>query len=131
MTDTYSIPPPNTPLVDNRGFITRVWWRFLSSLFVTTGGGTAGGLSLTGLQTQIAALQGLIALLLMPRGTDYARQISDLQISIATLPKTASGGGSSGSVSSSSIYAPLVNGDLPGPTLVADGQGQCIMVPIA
>lgn len=36
------------------------------------------------------------------------------------------GGGSSGSA----IYAPLVNGDLPGPTLVADPYGQCIMVEI-
>lgn len=26
--------------------------------------------------------------------------------------------------------APLVNGDLPGPTLMADGNGQCIMVPL-
>lgn len=28
------------------------------------------------------------------------------------------------------IYAPLVNGDLPGPTLIANGAGECIMVPI-
>lgn len=31
---------------------------------------------------------------------------------------------------SSTAWAPLVNGDLPGPTLVADPIGQCIMVPI-
>lgn len=36
------------------------------------------------------------------------------------------GGGGSGSA----IYAPLVNGDLPGPTLMADPFGQCIMVEI-
>lgn len=30
----------------------------------------------------------------------------------------------------SAIYAPLVNGDLPGPTLIADPYGQCIMVEI-
>jgi hypothetical protein len=28
------------------------------------------------------------------------------------------------------IYAPLATGELPGPDLVADGYGQCIMVPI-
>lgn len=28
------------------------------------------------------------------------------------------------------VFAPLVNGDLPGPTLIADPLGQCIMVPI-
>ncbi|HUY05000.1 MAG TPA: hypothetical protein VMV33_17110 [Rhodocyclaceae bacterium] len=37
----------------------------------------------------------------------------------------------SGDVSvATAIYAPLVNGDLPGPTLVADPYGQCIMVAI-
>lgn len=37
---------------------------------------------------------------------------------------------SGGSPSASGIYAPLVNGDLPGPTLVADPFGQTVMVPI-
>lgn len=37
---------------------------------------------------------------------------------------------SGGSPGVTSIYAPLVNGDLPGPTLIADPFGQCIMVPI-
>jgi hypothetical protein len=32
---------------------------------------------------------------------------------------------------SSAIYAPAVTGTLPGPELVADGFGQCIMVPIS
>lgn len=36
------------------------------------------------------------------------------------------GSGSSGTA----IYAPLVNGDLPGPTLIADPFGQCVMVEI-
>lgn len=36
-----------------------------------------------------------------------------------------SGGGGSGA-----IYAPMVNGDLPGPTLMATTDGQCIMVEI-
>jgi hypothetical protein len=34
------------------------------------------------------------------------------------------------SASGTAIYAPLVNGDLPGPTLIADPYGQCIMVQI-
>ncbi len=29
------------------------------------------------------------------------------------------------------IYAPLANGDLPGPVLVADADGQCVMVEIS
>lgn len=33
--------------------------------------------------------------------------------------------------SSSGVWAPLTNGDLPGPTLMATPDGQCIMVPIA
>jgi hypothetical protein len=37
------------------------------------------------------------------------------------------GGGPPGT---SGIYAPLVNGDLPGPTLIADPLGQCVMVEI-
>jgi len=36
--------------------------------------------------------------------------------------QAASGGGTP------TLYAPLVNGDLPGPSLMADGAGQCIMV---
>lgn len=32
--------------------------------------------------------------------------------------------------SEGAVYAPLVNGDLPGPTLIADPYGQCIMVQI-
>jgi len=40
-----------------------------------------------------------------------------------TLTVSASGGGG--------IYAPLVNGDLPGPGLVTDAFGQCIMVRIS
>jgi hypothetical protein len=31
---------------------------------------------------------------------------------------------------SGEIYAPAVNGDLPGPSLISDPSGQCIMVPI-
>jgi hypothetical protein len=34
------------------------------------------------------------------------------------------GGGSSG------VYAPMVTGDLPGPELLATGDGQCIMAPV-
>ena len=39
---------------------------------------------------------------------------------------------SSGTLSATGggIYAPLVNGDLPGPTLIADPFGQCVMVQI-
>lgn len=39
-------------------------------------------------------------------------------------------GGTLSATGSGSIYAPLVNGDLPGPTAIADGFGQFIMVPI-
>lgn len=34
------------------------------------------------------------------------------------------------SASSGGAFSPLVNGDTPGPALVADPDGQCIMVPI-
>lgn len=36
----------------------------------------------------------------------------------------ASGGGGGG------VYAPLVTGDLPGPVLIANGEGACIMVEV-
>ncbi len=38
--------------------------------------------------------------------------------------------GAGGGGTASTIYAPLVNGDLPGPTAIADPFGQFIMVPI-
>lgn len=40
------------------------------------------------------------------------------------------GGTISVSPSVGRLYAPLVNGDLPGPTLMVNGSGCCIMVPI-
>ena len=78
MTDTYAIPPPNTPLVDSRGFVTRVWWRFLSSLFVTTGGGSGVTISLSGLQILTAQIYSLHATV-----DTLQRQVKELQTQLS------------------------------------------------
>lgn len=87
----YTIPPPQTPLVDRDGIITRSWWRFLSSLFVTGGSGTVT-VNLADLAAAIADLESAEGLFLTPRGPDYqaiidmqAAQIAELQGRVSTL----------------------------------------------
>ncbi len=170
----YYILQPNAPMVDKTGHITREWWRFLNSLFVTGGSGQSTG-SLVDLENAVAGLEAEVATQGQPSGPDYGLAISeqltafaadpqmngrvaeiegslrDLAILLATLPRPQEGvqpgteewqagvvtalgpelvlsGGTLDSIGP--IYAPLVNGDLPGPTAIADGFGQFIMVPI-
>lgn len=57
------------------------------------------------------------------------RDVTELETLVA-LNRGTAGGSSGGSGGTTAIYAPLVNGDLPGPTAIADPFGQFIMVPI-
>ena len=68
-TPAYIIPPQQTPLVDNNGIITRVWWRYLQSLFVSSGSGTST-LTLAQLIAALAALQNALDVIYQPRGQD-------------------------------------------------------------
>jgi hypothetical protein len=45
-------------------------------------------------------------------------------------PPASVEGGPTPPPSEGAIYAPLVNGDLPGPTLISDPYGQCVMAQI-
>ena len=83
----YSIIAPTSPLVDVRtGRITREWYRFLLSLFITGGGGQPQPTPAS-LASATADLARLTAAETMPvRGPDYANAIADLQRQIATQP---------------------------------------------
>jgi hypothetical protein len=54
----------------------------------------------------------------------------DQQGRIVMAANGTSGGGGGGGGGTSKIYAPMVNGDLPGPVALAGAQGQFIMVEI-
>lgn len=49
---------------------------------------------------------------------------------LQTSPRSVGGATPTPTPTPTAIYAPLVNGDLPGPTLLADPFGQCVMVEI-
>lgn len=85
----------------------------ISQLQVTGG-------STTGLTARVAAIEAAAALAVRVVSPPLAAG-DGVAINNGTLTVTATTG----------IYAPLVNGDLPGPTLIADSVGQCIMVQIA
>lgn len=81
--------------------------------------------------TDLASLYNWVASISNTAGAvaELDGKVRGLQTYVASL-RPGSGGSSSGGSSSGAIYAPLVNGDLPGPTLVANGAGECIMVRI-
>lgn len=70
----FNIIPPREPFVDNNGFITRVWWRFLNNLFMATGGGSITSSS----DVEVLALQASVT-----HGTDYELQIGDIETVLA------------------------------------------------
>lgn len=84
----YYIIPPTAPLTDSKGMITRIWWRFLSSLFLTGGSGQST-MSLAELIAEVAALEASQALAGLPTGPDYSSIIAQQQMAAALVPSPA------------------------------------------
>lgn len=87
----YSIIAPTSPFVDIRtGRITREWYRFLLSLFVSGGSGQPVP-SVVVIDALVNQLQTLLAASLPPQGPDFQRQIEDLNILVATVAGRSAG----------------------------------------
>lgn len=79
MAKPYSIVPPRQPLgfVDGKPVeITREWWRFLSSLFTTTGSGQPGG----GGDDDLNDLFNLAFSTIEPAGTDVDSRFNEIDL---------------------------------------------------
>lgn len=112
---TNQVLPPGQPLVDRQGNITRAWWDWFYNLLsdLSDTNGQAIG------NTDPSVLGKL---------SELDRSLRDVQM-LAFLTRSSSSEATA--VSSTPTYTlPLVNGDTPGPSLIADDVGQCIAVPI-
>ena len=99
-------PQIGSPFVElHAGRIQQAWLQLLISLWNRTGGGP-GSLGPTG-----------------PTGTTGPTGISGPAGLTGATGPTGGGDGEGG-------VLPLVNGDLPGPALIADPLGQCVGVPL-
>ena len=144
-----TVPNPNQPLT-NGNTVDRVWWRFFNSLANTgriaaasptspsnaapSGGGGGGGSAGATGATGITGAAGVAV-------PDLSPEVSDLETQVALLMQRPYAVGMT--QAAPAIYAPLVNGDLPGavlvgvpdgqikgPTMLSDPYGQCIMAQI-
>lgn len=143
-------PLTTQPMVDKSGRATGWMAQFLYRIVSYIGAVPDGSNGQT-LSQQITVLQDQAALATGAQGTSASTQsqLGEIAQAITILPLPplppesgglaeipalqslepwVQGGGAAPAVTS--IYAPLVNGDLPGPTLIANGAGECIMVPI-
>lgn len=80
MAKPYSIVPPRQPIgfIDGKPVeITREWWRFFSSLFVTTGSGQPGG---SGGDDNLTDLFNLAFSAIEPAGTDVDSRFSEIDL---------------------------------------------------
>lgn len=76
MTDVATdLPIYNTPIIDARGNISEVWWRFFSTLLVRTG--DTVGVDITIIQDNVTLLQAAVALL--------NRLVDELDIELGTV----------------------------------------------
>lgn len=82
MTTNLNIVPPREVLVDEKGKITDVWWRYFQNMFSLFGGYQAN----TGPNATLAAVATLAYSEFGPSGTDYDREISDLDTLMGNVP---------------------------------------------
>lgn len=79
MAKPYSIVPPREPLgfIDGKPVeVSRVWWRFFSSLFTTTGSGQPGG----GGNDDLTDLFNLAFSTIEPAGTDVDSRLNEIDV---------------------------------------------------
>lgn len=139
-TQSLLVPNPNQPLVKGT-LIDRVWWRFLNGLLSLINASASSG-DLTSLSAEVTALQKEVGTGASP---DISTAIATLEKEVGTLARGSAGAtgatgpaGASGATGATGpgasgigkIYAPLTNGDIPGPDAIADPAGQFIMVQI-
>lgn len=146
---TYRIIPPREPLVNIKtGEVTRSWYRFFehlgegvgpgnssgSSGGTPSGGGGAGTVVING-PTSIVDLAELWGAQPLDTAGLYT-ELEELR-TLAFLPELIPSLATPTTIPpvppptmEEGCCLPLVNGDLPGPTLMSDGYGQCIAVPI-
>lgn len=82
MTTNLNIVPPRVPLVDEKGVITDVWWRYFQNLFSLLGGYQAGG----GTNVSLTDVANLAYSEFGPSGADYDLEIGDLNTLMGNVP---------------------------------------------
>lgn len=81
----YNIVPPQEPLIDKDGRVTRSWWRFFNTTFMILGGYQGGGGG-GGQPIDLTTLYNLAFAEFSDTSPDYGRFIADLQTVLATKP---------------------------------------------